>query len=497
MAYPVLIIIITLLIKFLSIGATDLLAEEAYYWNYALHLDIGYLDHPPMVAVLIKLMTTMLGTNEFGVRIASILCWMGTAWFSFKLTELIKPGSGLFSVMLLAILPFFFVHSLVMTPDLPMLVCWSGALFYLYQALVLKQSHAWFSAGVWLGLGLLSKYTIVLLGLSTLAYLITRPDARLWFFKKEPYICLLITVMMFTPVIYWNATHDWVSFAFQSTRRLHDAGSFSFHQLLGLFILFLTPIGVLGFLSIFRNHSVQTALLNKNTTYFLQVFTLVPLSVFSLFSLSHDIKFNWIGPSLLSVIPWLAVLIQSDRGRLRRNWYMTAVILLISYSAMLCCIMTGRPSYANEKLFSKYIAWNDLTHQIYTRALEIEKNTYNTPMIVTLDLYNIASELNFYQTKELKSGNIPKIYPIIGRNLFGENSLMFRYWSKDLDVSGRTLLLVAENLEAFNQPEINSHVKIKSAPQMIWSYSQGLGSKIRPYYYQVVQIKPAKQFASK
>lgn len=58
-----------------------LLVEEAYYWNYAQHLDWGYLDHPPMVAVLIKACTFLFGTNEFGVRSASLFCWFISAFF--------------------------------------------------------------------------------------------------------------------------------------------------------------------------------------------------------------------------------------------------------------------------------------------------------------------------------------------------------------------------------------------------------------------------------
>ena len=157
------LVAISFLIKLLCIGTNNLLVEEAYYWNYAAHLDIGYLDHPPMVAVLIKLSTLLFGLNEFGVRMPSILCWIITAFFSMKLTELIKPQATPYALFLLAILPFFFLHSLVITPDIPLIACWSGALYFLYRALVLHQATAWYAAGVWLGLGLLSKYSIVLL----------------------------------------------------------------------------------------------------------------------------------------------------------------------------------------------------------------------------------------------------------------------------------------------------------------------------------------------
>ena len=46
----------------------ELMPEETYYWNYSRHLDIGYLDHPPMVGWLIGCGTAVFGDTEFGVR---------------------------------------------------------------------------------------------------------------------------------------------------------------------------------------------------------------------------------------------------------------------------------------------------------------------------------------------------------------------------------------------------------------------------------------------
>lgn len=486
--YCIIIVLLTLIIRLLCIGSNELLAEEAYYWNYSAHLDIGYLDHPPMVGLLIKLFTMVFGTNEFGVRFASIVCWLATALFSFKLTNLIKQGAGVYAVMLLAILPFFFVHSLVITPDIPLILCWSAALYYLYRALVLDNPIAWYGAGIWLGLGMLSKYSIVLLGLATLVYLIMVPQARKWFWRKEPYICLVVTILLFTPVIYWNATHEWASFAFQSTRRLQATFSFTFHELLGLLVVFLTPLGIIGLWSLFRKKSVEKNRLDVKSCYFIQIFTLVPLIVFSVFSVSHAIKFNWIGPGLLAIVPWLAILMM-DHARRRAGWFITAIILLIIYSMMVVCIISGRPVAVNRELFSKYISWSDLTQQTYAIAFDVEQQLKTTPLIVPLDLYNISSELSFYQAKFLATGAIPKAYKVIGRDAFGHDSLMYRYWSEKEPITGKTLLLITENPHDIDAEEVSMRVIAKSAIKQRWAHSQGAGGKIRKYYYKVVQMK--------
>lgn len=479
------LITLSFIIKLACIGTNDLLVEEAYYWNYAMHPDFSYLDHPPMVAFLIRCSTYLFGTNEFGVRFPAIVCWLLTAYFSFKLTETIKPYAGIYAVFLLSLLPFFFIHSLIITPDIPLITCWAAALFYLYNALILKQKTAWFYAGIWLGFGMLSKYTIVLLAPATLLYLTLVPDARQWFKQKQPYMCLLITIALFSPVIYWNATHDFVSFAFQSTRRLNEVASFSLHELFGLFVVFLTPVGIVGFYHLVTKAAGQPEGVNKPSIIFLRIFTLTPLLVFAVFSINHEIKFNWIGPSLLATIPWLAIIIQTNHTKIYSAWLITAVSLLCLYTAIISCITFGKPQALNKQLFSKYISWRDLTHQV----LSIAAKTQQPLTIVPLDVYNIASELSFYQaTFQAQHTNIPA-YTIIGRDFFGLNSLMYQYWSKKNLKSGSTLLLIAENPALFSIHEVLSRVTAISPLKTIWAHSQGDNSKIRPYYYQIVQVR--------
>jgi dolichol-phosphate mannosyltransferase len=68
------IIFYSVVLRLLYAGSVELLPEETYYWNYSQHLDIGYLDHPPMVAWLIRLGTTIFGQSEFGVRAGALCC---------------------------------------------------------------------------------------------------------------------------------------------------------------------------------------------------------------------------------------------------------------------------------------------------------------------------------------------------------------------------------------------------------------------------------------
>jgi hypothetical protein len=76
----------------------------------------------------------------------------------------------------------------------------------------------WGLVGLWLGLGLLSKYHAVFLVLGTLLYLLTKPSQRRMAIWAGPYLAVLTAGLLFLPVLIWNHDHGWVSFAFQGSR---------------------------------------------------------------------------------------------------------------------------------------------------------------------------------------------------------------------------------------------------------------------------------------
>ena len=232
-ALPFGVVAYVLALRLLYLGLPELLQEEAYYWNYAKHLDIGYLDHPPMVAWTIWVSTRLLGDSEFAVRIGAFVWWFVAAGFSFALTKsFFDRSAALFALLLLSIAPFFFMSGFVMTPDAPLTAFWSGALYFLSRALIDERRQAWWGAGVCIGLGMLSKYTIVLLWPATLMFLLVNRRLRSTLSRPEPYLAVLIAGLLFAPVILWNANHEWVSFAFQGPRRVQEPFQFSTHKLL-------------------------------------------------------------------------------------------------------------------------------------------------------------------------------------------------------------------------------------------------------------------------
>jgi dolichol-phosphate mannosyltransferase len=413
-------------------GNIDLIPQEAYYWNYAQHLDWGYLDHPPMVAWMIWAGTSIFGNSEFGVRIGATVSWLVTAFFVFRLTHnLFGRTQAFLAVLLLSILPFFFFIGTLMTPDAPLTAAWAGALYFLERAIAGNRARAWLGAGVCIGLGMLSKYTIALLGPAALAFLMTRPKYRRWVSTKWPYLCAGAAGVLFTPVIGWNAAHDWASFAFQGSRRwLSDDIRFSAHTLVAVIAALLGPVGVyLAGATIDKFIRLPVRLSTRSPAAFILVFTLVPLAVFIVFSLLHGVKLNWTGPVWLALLPAMANVVAPAARQGRMPRFLAALRMgtaasTLVFGLFLHYLALGLPFVGySGSLRGLPIAWEEFGSRVQQIKANVEVQSGYSPLLVGMDTYNIASEIGFYGKGHTTTENITS------QNLFGKNGLMFGMWA--------------------------------------------------------------------
>jgi dolichol-phosphate mannosyltransferase len=435
-------------------GAIELLPEEAYYWSYAQHLALSYLDHPPLVAWLISAGTALFGHSEWSVRAGAIGCSLATAGFSTALAaRWLGRTAAAATLALAASLPFGFATGVLMTPDAPLTAAWSGALFFLWLALVELRPRAWWGVGACIGLGLLAKYTIALLGAGALAFALVDRRARSQLLRPEPYLAAGLALALFAPVLVWNYQNHWASFAFQSARRINDPPEFGLHRLAGSVLALLGPAVVVALLALLRGGErreldADTASDERTRRFrFAACAALAPLAVFTLFSLSHVPKMNWTGPLWLALLPATAALLMREpaaqRGRLARAaaalFVPSSWLALFGYGAVLHAIALGVPGsdFPNGTRYAQ--RWREIAAAIDARATVVEAVTGEPPVIVAFDRYATSSLLAFYQPPTGARWRFG------GRSLFaGGSSLMYSYWTPPESVAGRTLLCVSD-----------------------------------------------------
>src|SRR4051812_18937005 len=285
----------------LRLGAaawTPLTFDEAYYWMWSKHLAGGYYDHPPGVAAVIRLGTMIAGDTELGVRLVSILLALPMSWAVYRAATILFGGVRVAATatMLLNVTLMAAVGTLIVTPDAPLLVAASFVLFFLSKVLQTGRGAWWLAVGAAVGAALLSKYTALFFGPAILIWLLIVPKLRRWLVSPWPYLGGLVALAVFSPVIVWNADHQWVSFIKQMGR----AGIEGFHpgfigELIPTQIAFATPlIGILGAMGLYAlaRHKDGTiasrALINS-------VFWTITL-YFVWHSLHARVEANWFAP---------------------------------------------------------------------------------------------------------------------------------------------------------------------------------------------------------
>lgn len=442
-----------LLLRLLYLGILNVIPEEAYYWNYGQHLDWGYLDHPPMVGWLSRLGTALLGHHEFGVRLFALISWCATGWFSYRFTkDRYGRNAALAVLVMLSTLPFFIGVGSLMMPDAPLTACWAGAIFFLNRALFEDKVNSWYGVGICLGLGLLSKYTIGLLVPATFLFMLWDKKSRIWLVRPQPYLALMIAALLFSPVIWWNAHHEWISFAFQTTRRWGESIRFSPHLLLGSILVLLTPAGLWAAAAGLKDQftkirqSSSSSDQERSFSRFVLSLVLVPLAVFTLFSLTHEPKLNWTGPLWLALLPVIGAVLYPDEtstavtasiARLRRASRFTAIALVFIYGAALYWAVIGIPGVPYLKSFAFVTGWSHLSEQITAVEQQVKANTGEQPLIVGMNRYFISSEIAFYDQNDGPS-------KCAGRHLFGDVALMYRFWFPEDQQTGKNIIVVAE-----------------------------------------------------
>ena len=434
-----------LLLRMIYLGLAQLIPDEAYYWNYAQHMDLSFLDHPPMVAWLIWLGTSIFGDNEFGVRISAFSCGLITMGYLYALSlNLYNKSTGMLTMLLLAILPIGFAHGMLMTPDAPLLATWAATLYYMERALIGGRKSAWLGVGIAFGLGILSKYTLGLLGFAALLFMILDPTARRWLLRPHPYFAAVLALLLFSPVIIWNSENDWASFLFQS-RRVVGMGmenQFSIQYLPLHILVLLTPVGFVAALLALLSKSDNK---NKNAPrrrLFVQTFTGVPLAVFVIVSIFNGPRFHWTTPLWLSVIPTIAWMIirnteyhqQNITRRLQSAWKPTILASIFFYAFVLHYVVLGIPGIPYPPLMKHYF-WRETTREIEQIVAEVRQQSGQNPIVVGMSKWSVASALSFYNQDD-------NDMDIRSRNMFGGSGAMYDFWSPTQPPTTRPIILV-------------------------------------------------------
>lgn len=429
-------------VRLYLIGIIELAHDEAFYWYWSKNLDLSYLDHPPMVAYIMALFTGLGSDKEFFIRLGGLFCTVLTHVFIFLAAKRIEPTNRDIRWELLLVINctlLFSAGCLVQTPDTPLLLFWTITLYCGACIATGGGTGWWLLSGIALGLGLVSKYTMILIVPCQFLFLLLSPDRRRWLWHPAPYLALGIALVIFSPVIYWNWQHDWVSFGFQ----LDNGFSHDTHPLfakigeyIGGQLGVVTPLLFLAFIfysvkGMVIDSSSKKLIFNDNSELFLACLAW-PVVLFFGFStaVGDAAEANWPAPAYVSgiMLTWMVFRRRYSDQTSHRRFMKIAIGLGLVLNLLL-----------HIHLVSPFIPIapdNDNTRQFHGwRALGTKLNTIIEEYPSPSGYFLIANRLTSVAETVFYTGN-----RYIGIHLFDMEEYTFL---KDLDkLKGKDAVIV-------------------------------------------------------
>ena len=331
-----LLILATLAVRLAWGAALGLGIDESYMVAAGRHLQPSYFDHPPLSWWLAWGAARVFGSEAaIVVRLPFILLFALTTFLMYRLTAAaFGVAAGFWAAAALNLAPVLSVTAgSWVLPDGPLLAALLAATLCLRAALRTRGAAAWgwwLGAGGGAGLALLSKYSALLTIAGALAYLVTDPEGRRWLRRPHPYMAGLLALVLFLPVIVWNAEHGWTSFLFQGGRAGGHFAPFGPLLALGGAALFLLPwiwlpLLVCGGIALWRGPS------DRERWLFLCL-AAPPIVFFTFVALWSRVLYHWAAPGYLMLLPLLgeAIARRQREGRSVRAWFAaTAALLLV------------------------------------------------------------------------------------------------------------------------------------------------------------------------
>jgi undecaprenyl-diphosphatase len=390
-------------IYYIAYGVIDLSPDEAHYWEWARRLDLSYYSKGPMIAYLIAIGTAVFGDNVFGIRIMAVVSSALSSVLLYMLgKKLFDERTGLAAAVLMQIIPLYSAYGVLFTIDSPFIFFWILSLYLFYRA-VEQQPEGfiyWLILGLSVGLGLLTKYTMAFFYICALLFLLASKQHRRILLAKEPYISLALSLVIFSPVIAWNASHDWVTLR-HTAGQAHISGQWSvvseqwlknFSEFLGSQIGIITP--VLFFMIFYAVFRLKKSYRDSQHS-FLFWFS-IPIFVFFLLKSFHGkVQANWALPAYAAGFIAFSALFVSRWENIKKpvRWTVIAgvfVSLIITAAAHYPAILKLPPKLDPT---SRTRGWKELAVEV-SRVSEglFKKGQF----FIISDKYQVSSELAFY-----------------------------------------------------------------------------------------------------
>lgn len=323
--------------KLWSASQAHFVEDEAYYRLWGLSPAAAYYDHPPMIGWWIWAGQQLFGDTILGARALVVLSSVLGALVLWRTaTVLFDERVAGWAVLFFNASILVGVGGILATPDAPSVFFWGLSLWAITELNASGKANWWLAIGLFAGLGLASKYSVLFLGAGIVLWLLWVPQSRGWLTCWQLWAGGLIALLCFMPVLYWNYLHDWASFYKQFGRagRGDWTGKYIFEFIGGLLGLLNPLIAVPAILGAVH---LSKKTWHKDSSSGLLILTILPFLIYLLYHALHArVQANWPAPLFpaLGLLAAAFVAHPKTREGFWRRWSIGAVALGIGVAVL-------------------------------------------------------------------------------------------------------------------------------------------------------------------
>jgi len=415
-----LLLLISTSLRIFIASTIELGNDEVYYWTYVKYPDISHFDHPPMLGYLAQLFTINLSwDSELALRLSALFCgFIATILIYLIGLELGTKRTAIYAALLFtASIYSSLISSVFLMPDNPLIVFWLWAIYLMIKIFRsetdLQRRGYTLTLGVAIGFAIYSKYQAIFLAVGFLLTLIFH-RGRL-FRSISFYWAVLLALLIASPIYFWNAEHDFISFGFHGDRvGLFEKGiriDYFFSELFGE-IFYNNPINVI--LIVIALIALKKGKLQLEQPYKALLLNLSwPLIAAVLFvAFFRRTLPHWTGPAYLSLMLVAALYLSQLNLKRARRWLAGSLGLLILILTLgLIEINYGlikhrySERHENDQKVGKYDVTLDLygwdEFRVVFEDWEGEHPQFKNRSILTQDLYQSA-HIDYYLARPLE-----------------------------------------------------------------------------------------------
>ena len=358
---------------------TELLHDEAYYYIYSLEMAWGYYDHPPVIALLIKLGTS-IADNEMGVRLFINLMSVATIALIVKMAKV--KNYLLFFALLFSV---FIIHAggFIAVPDIP-LIFFTTLFLYFYKSYL--ERNRWIDVvlvSLAIAGALYSKYLGLLVVVFTFA---SNPQLLR---RKTFWAIVLLSALAMVPHLVWQINHNYTTLYFHLVERSRN----SYFEVMNIVNYLLGQVALLNPLVAFFFLYFALFLPAKNLFNKALKYNVYGILLFGLmFTLLGPVEANWTVAAYIPIIVLAYPAIEGRVGLHKAIYILSAISIVIIIVLRIYLVFNFTAHKTELTLQQEFHGWD-------VWAEEVEKIAGDRP-VVFASSYQKPSKYTYYARKE-------------------------------------------------------------------------------------------------